>query len=82
MPAVDTDLLCAENSRLVITGLYVGRDVLLPLAFAILLSFVLTIVVASTFALIFALGWLMSQQATQHGRTGGSLYFPGCRLGL
>ena len=68
---------------IVITGLYVGREVLLPLAFAILLSFVLTpallflrrlkvprvlgvtIVVASAFALIFALGWLMSQQATQ-----------------
>jgi len=68
---------------IVITGLYVGREVLLPLAFAIVLSFVLTpallflrrlkvprvlgvtIVVASAFALIFALGWLMSQQATQ-----------------
>src|ERR1700693_6075889 len=70
-------------AAIVITGLYVGREVLLPLALAILLSFVLTpallllrklkvprvlgvtIVVASAFALIFALGWLMSQQATQ-----------------
>ena len=71
------------SGAIVITGLYVGREVLLPLAFAILLSFVLTpallflrrlkvprvlgvtIVVASAFALIFALGWLISQQATQ-----------------
>ena len=70
-------------AAIVITGLYVAREVLLPLALAILLSFVLTpallflrrlkvprvigvaIVVASTFAVIFALGWLMSQQATQ-----------------
>ncbi len=70
-------------ASIVITGLYVGREVLLPLAFAILLSFVLTpallflrrlkvprvlgvtIVVASAFTLIFAVGWLMSQQATQ-----------------
>src|SRR5680860_1752659 len=76
-------------ASIVITGLYVGREVLLPLAFAILLSFVLTpallflrrlkvprllgvtIVVASAFALIVALGWLMSHQATQleHGLT-------------
>jgi predicted PurR-regulated permease PerM len=70
-------------AAIVIAGLYVGREVLLPLVFAILLSFVLTpallflrrlkvprvlgvtIVVASAVALIFALGWLMSQQATQ-----------------
>ena len=70
-------------AAIVITGLYVAREVLLPLALAILLSFVLTpallllrrmkvprvvgvaIVVAFTFALIFGLGWLMSQQATQ-----------------
>ena len=68
---------------IVIAGLYFGREVLLPLAFAILLSFVLTpallflrrlkvprvigvtIVVASAFAVIFALGWLISLQATQ-----------------
>jgi predicted PurR-regulated permease PerM len=70
-------------AAIVITGLYVGREVLLPLALAILLSFVLTpallllrrlkiprllgvaIVVACAFVFIFALGWLMSQQATQ-----------------
>ena len=70
-------------AAIVITGLYVAREVLLPLALAILLSFVLTpallllrrmkvprvvgvaIVVAFAFALIFGLGWLMSQQATQ-----------------
>src|SRR6188474_1051849 len=70
-------------AAIVITGLYVAREVLLPLALAILLSFVLTpallflrrlklprvigvaIVVAFAFAVIFALGWLMSQQATQ-----------------
>jgi predicted PurR-regulated permease PerM len=70
-------------AAIVITGLYVAREVLIPLALAILLSFVLTpallflrrlkvprvigvaIVAASAFALIFALGWLMSQQATQ-----------------
>ena len=58
-------------------------EVLIPVALAILLSFVLTpallflrrlkvpqvigvaIVVAFAFAVIFALGWLMSQQATQ-----------------
>ena len=71
------------SGAIVIAGLYFGREVLLPLAFAILLSFVLTpallflrrlkvprvlgvtIVVASAFALIFALGWLISLQATQ-----------------
>lgn len=71
------------SGAIVITGLYVGREVLLPLVFAILLSFVLTpallflrrlkvprvlavtIVIASALALIFALGWLVSQQATQ-----------------
>src|SRR6476619_7054837 len=70
-------------AAIVITGLYVAREVLLPLALAILLSFVLTpallflrrlkvprvvgvgIVVAFAFAVIFGLGWLMSQQATQ-----------------
>jgi predicted PurR-regulated permease PerM len=70
-------------AAIVITGLFVAREVLLPLALAILLSFVLTpallflrrlkvprvvgvaIVVAFAFALIFGLGWLMSQQATQ-----------------
>ena len=70
-------------AAIVITGLYVAREVLLPLALAILLSFVLTpallllrrvkvprvvgvaIVVAFAFALIFGLGWLMSQQATK-----------------
>jgi predicted PurR-regulated permease PerM len=70
-------------AAIVISGLYVGREVLLPLALAILLSFVLTpallllrrlkiprllgvaIVVACAFVFIFALGWLISQQATQ-----------------
>src|SRR6185369_3715089 len=70
-------------ATIVIAGLYFGREVLLPLALAILLSFVLSpallflrrlkvprlvgvaIVVAFAFALIFGLGWLMSQQATQ-----------------
>jgi predicted PurR-regulated permease PerM len=70
-------------AAIVITGLYVAREVLLPLALAILLSVVLTpallflrrlkiprgvgvaIVVVFAFALIFGLGWLMSQQATQ-----------------
>ena len=70
-------------ATIVITGLYVASEVLIPVALAILLSFVLTpallflrrlkvprvigvaIVVASAFAVIFALGWLMSQQATQ-----------------
>ena len=70
-------------AAIVIAALYVAREVLLPLALAILLSFVLTpallllrrlrvprvvgvaIVVALAFALIFGLGWLMSQQVTQ-----------------
>ena len=70
-------------AAIVITGLYVAREVLIPLALAVLLSFVLTpallflrrlkvprvvgvaIVVVFAFALIFGLGWLMSQQATQ-----------------
>jgi predicted PurR-regulated permease PerM len=70
-------------AAIVITGLYVGREVLLPLALAILLSFVLTpgllllrrlkvprvagvaIVAAVAITLIFGLGWLVSQQATQ-----------------
>ena len=67
---------------IVIAGLYVGREVLLPLALAILLSFVLTppllalrrikvprvvavgLVVTAAFAIILALGWLMSREAT------------------
>lgn len=67
---------------IVIAGLYVGREVLLPLALAILLSFVLTppllalrrikvprvlavgLVVTAAFAVILALGWLMSREAT------------------
>ncbi len=70
-------------ATIVITALYVGRDVLLPLALSILLAFVLTppllllrrlkvprigavaIVVAFAFAIIFALGWLLSREATQ-----------------
>ena len=70
-------------ATIVITALYVGRDVLLPLALAILLAFVLSppllllrrlkvprvgaviIVVAFAFAIIFALGWLLSREATQ-----------------
>lgn len=70
-------------AAILITGLYVGREVLVPLALAILMSFVLTpiflllrrlkvprvigvaIVVTLAFALIFFLGWLMAQQATQ-----------------
>ncbi len=70
-------------ASIVITGLYVGREVLIPIALAILLSFVLTpallflrrlkvprvlgvaIVVASAFTVIFAVGWLISQRATQ-----------------
>jgi predicted PurR-regulated permease PerM len=67
---------------IVIAALYFGREVLLPLALAILLSFVLTppllllrkikvprvvavtIVVAAAFGIIFALGWMMSREAT------------------
>ncbi|MEX2165906.1 MAG: AI-2E family transporter [Methyloceanibacter sp.] len=70
-------------ATIVITALYVGREVLLPLALSILLAFVLTppllllrrlkvprigavaIVVAFAFAIIFALGWLLSREATQ-----------------
>jgi predicted PurR-regulated permease PerM len=69
-------------TALVITGLYVGRDVLLPLALSILLAFVLTppllllrrikvprvlavvTVVTVAFAIIFALGWLLSREVT------------------
>ncbi len=69
-------------AALVITGLYIGRDVLLPLALAILLAFVLTppllmlrrikvprvlavvTVVTIAFAIIFALGWLLSREVT------------------
>jgi predicted PurR-regulated permease PerM len=68
---------------IVIAALYFGREVLLPLALAILLSFVLTppllllrkfkvprvlavgIVVITAFGIIFALGWMMSREATQ-----------------
>jgi predicted PurR-regulated permease PerM len=68
---------------IVVGTLYIARDVLLPLALAILLSFVLTplllllrkikvprvlavaIVVTFAFAIIFALGWMLSQQASQ-----------------
>jgi predicted PurR-regulated permease PerM len=70
-------------AAIVIGALYFGREVLLPLALAILLSFVLTppllllgrlkvprvlavgIVVAIAFAIIFALGWLISREATK-----------------
>lgn len=70
-------------AAIVVTALYVGRDVLLPLALAILLAFVLSppllflrklkvpriaavaIVVTFAFAAIFALGWLISREATQ-----------------
>jgi predicted PurR-regulated permease PerM len=70
-------------AALVVTALYVGRELLVPLALAILLSFVLTpmllflrrlkiprvlgvaIVVSFAFAVIFGLGWLLSQQAGQ-----------------
>ena len=68
---------------IVIAGLYFGREVLLPLALAVLLSFVLTppllllrriklpravavaLVVSAAFAIIFALGWLISREMTQ-----------------
>jgi predicted PurR-regulated permease PerM len=68
---------------IVVGTLYIAREVLLPLALAILLSFVLTplllllrkvkvprvlaviIVVTLAFAIIFGLGWMMSQQASQ-----------------
>ncbi len=68
---------------LVVGTLYIAREVLLPLALAVLLSFVLTplllllrkvkvprvlaviIVVTLAFAIIFGLGWMMSQQASQ-----------------
>ena len=68
---------------IVIAGLYFGREVLLPLALAILLSFVLTppllllrriklprvvavsIVVGASFAIILALGWVISREVTQ-----------------
>ena len=70
-------------ATIVIGALYFGREVLLPLAVAILLSFVLTppllvlrrikvprvlavgIVVATAFAIIGGLGWLISREATQ-----------------
>jgi predicted PurR-regulated permease PerM len=68
-------------AAIVVAALYFAREVLLPLALAILLSFVLTppllllrklkvprvpavgIVVATAFAIIFALGWMMSREA-------------------
>ena len=68
---------------IVIAGLYFGREVLLPLALAILLSFVLTppllllrrmklprvvavgLVVGAAFAIILALGWVISREVTQ-----------------
>jgi predicted PurR-regulated permease PerM len=68
---------------IVIAGLYFGREVLLPLALAILLSFVLTppllllrriklprvvavsILVGASFAIILALGWVISREVTQ-----------------
>jgi predicted PurR-regulated permease PerM len=68
---------------IIIAGLSFGREVLLPLALAILLSFVLTppllvlrrirlprvvavaVVVGAAFAIIFALGWLISREVTQ-----------------
>jgi predicted PurR-regulated permease PerM len=68
---------------IVIAGLYFGREVLLPLALAILLSFVLTppllllrriklprvvavgLVVSAAFAIILALGWVISREVTQ-----------------
>lgn len=70
-------------ATIVIGALYFGREVLLPLAIAILLSFVLTppllllrrikvprvlavvFVVATAFAIIGGLGWLISREATQ-----------------
>jgi predicted PurR-regulated permease PerM len=68
---------------IVIGALYFGREVLLPLALAILLSFILTppllllrriklprvvsvgIVVGAAFAIILALGWVLSREVTQ-----------------
>jgi len=68
---------------IVIAGLFFGREVLLPLALAILLSFVLTppllllrriklprvvavtVVVGAAFAIILALGWVISREVTQ-----------------
>jgi predicted PurR-regulated permease PerM len=69
-------------AAIVIGALYLGREVLLPLALAVLLSFVLTppllllrrikvprvvavaVVVLAAFAVLFALGWLLSREAT------------------
>ena len=77
--ALQTLLIAA----IVIGALYLGREILLPLALAVLLSFVLTppllllrrikvprvvavgIVVLAAFAVLFALGWLLSREATQ-----------------
>ena len=68
---------------IVIGALYFGREILLPLALAVLLSFVLTppllllrrikvprvaavgVVVILAFAVIFALGWLLSREVGQ-----------------
>jgi predicted PurR-regulated permease PerM len=70
-------------AAIVIAALYVGRDLLLPLALAIWLSFVLTpllvllrriklprvlavaLVVTFAFSVIFALGWMLSRQASE-----------------
>lgn len=70
-------------ATIVIGALHFGREVLLPLAISILLSFVLTppllllrrikvprvlavgLVVATAFAIIGGLGWLISREATQ-----------------
>lgn len=70
-------------AAIVIGALYLGREILLPLALAVLLSFVLTpplvllrrikvprviavaIVVLAAFAVLFALGWLLSREAAQ-----------------
>ena len=71
------------TGAIIIAGLYFGREVLLPLALAILLSFVLTppllllrriklpravavpLVVGAAFAIILALGWMISREVTQ-----------------
>jgi predicted PurR-regulated permease PerM len=70
-------------AAIVIGALYLGREIILPLALAVLLSFVLTppllllrsikvprvvavgMVVLAAFAALFALGWLLSREATQ-----------------
>jgi predicted PurR-regulated permease PerM len=82
-------------AAIVIAAFHIGRDVLMPLVLAILLSFVLTrpllmlrrikvprvlavvIVVSTAFAIILALGWMMSREVTQ---LAGDL--PGYRFAL